>query len=419
MQETDLCSEPIHVIETPIASRGIWPLAIVVCALLAFALKITLALNTYGSNDVLFWEANLAKIRSDGALALYRDGAQIFRDGALYHTEPFNQPPFMIHMLRLWGWLADISGLPLRFWLRCTSTLNDLGSLVLLARILTRLPGVKQHNALLLVALSPVSIMVSGFHGNTDAVMIFWTLLSMDLLESTGPAWLAGAAMGMAMSTKIVPVILLPAAIFYLSSVRRRVEFLLGAGAIFLACSLPVRAQDPRLVLDRVFAYNSRPGHWGFSRLLNVITLLTGKAPWLYTSYQTVGKVVALALAVAAAIRMNLQSPKPPPFLQWGFLLFLFVFLTPGFGVQYLAWLVPWGAALSGRAILFYYASSSLFLFEVYSYWCRGLPWYLADMISTSDLKGSMLYFSLETLSWVAVGWVVLAAWRNLNLETR
>jgi hypothetical protein len=399
----------------PTLARRTWLLAIAFGALLAFALKIALALNTYGTNDVIFWEGNLAKIRLEGGLALYRNGVQIFRDGALYHTEPFNQPPFMIHLLRLWGWVADASGLPLRFWLRFTSALADIGSLVLVARILTRLPGLKrQHPALLLVALSPVSIMVSGFHGNTDAVMIFWTLLSIDLLESGRPEWLAGAALGMAMNIKVVPAVLAPAAIFYLSPTRRRIEFALGAGAIFLACSLPVLAQDPRLVLDRVFGYNSLPKHWGLSRLLHVVTL--GNAAWLDAGYQSVGKLAALAAVLAAAIRMNLRSKKPPLFLQWGFLLFLFLFCTPGFGVQYLAWLVPWGAALSGRAILLYYAASSLFLFEVYTYWSRGLPWYLADMLYTRDLKGSLLYFSLETLAWIAVGCVVLASWRNLKL---
>src|SRR5580704_8568115 len=98
--------------------RKISLMVIALCALLAFALKIALALNTYGTNDVLFWEGNLAKIRSDGGLALYRDGVQIFREGALFHTEPFNQPPFMIHLLPIWGWVADQTGLPFRFWLR-------------------------------------------------------------------------------------------------------------------------------------------------------------------------------------------------------------------------------------------------------------------------------------------------------------
>jgi hypothetical protein len=131
-------------------------LVILICALLSFALKIVLAVNTYGTNDVIFWEGNLAKIRSDGGLALYRDGVQIIRNGALYHTEPFNQPPFMIQLLRIWGWVADLTGLPLRFWLRATGALADLGSLALVWRILVRSQGLKPAlPGLLLVALSP------------------------------------------------------------------------------------------------------------------------------------------------------------------------------------------------------------------------------------------------------------------------
>ena len=34
---------------------------LVVCAALAFAGKATLAFTTYGTNDVLFWEANVSR----------------------------------------------------------------------------------------------------------------------------------------------------------------------------------------------------------------------------------------------------------------------------------------------------------------------------------------------------------------------
>src|SRR5439155_7541930 len=186
---------------------------IILSASFAFALKLPLLLNTRGTNDVLFWERNLAKISTDGGLALYRDGATIFRDGKLYHIEPFNQPPFMISLLRLWGGAMAISGLPLSFWLRLTSSLADIGSLWLVWRILR-----PQTSALVLIALSPVSIMVSGFHGNTDPIMIFFILLSIYLLEIRRNVLLAGMALGMAMNIKVMPIVFGPAILLYLSS---------------------------------------------------------------------------------------------------------------------------------------------------------------------------------------------------------
>ena len=46
----------------------------------------------------------------------------------------------------------------------------------------------------LLLAVAPISIMVSGFHGNTDPLMVFLVLLSVYLLEARRSTWRAGVA---------------------------------------------------------------------------------------------------------------------------------------------------------------------------------------------------------------------------------
>jgi hypothetical protein len=161
--------------------RKKWLAVVAIAATVALAAKIVLALNTYGTNDVRAWEGFLAKIRASSGLALYHD------------VEAFNHPPSMIYLLRLWGWAADQTGWPFGFWLRLTSSLADVGSLALVWRILARSPELQLRlSGLLLVALSPVAIMVSGFHGNTDTIMIFFVLLSIDLVDSGQPTWVAG-----------------------------------------------------------------------------------------------------------------------------------------------------------------------------------------------------------------------------------
>ena len=54
--------------------------------------------------------------------------------------------------------------------------------------------------------LCPTSIMISGFHGNTDPLMIALLLLSVYLIEADAPSWIAGATMGLATNVKVVPV---------------------------------------------------------------------------------------------------------------------------------------------------------------------------------------------------------------------
>jgi hypothetical protein len=56
--------------------------------------------------------------------------------------------------------------------------------------------------ALLIVVASPVSLIISGFRGNTYPIMVAFLLLSLYKIE-TGPAWLARSALAMAVNTKI------------------------------------------------------------------------------------------------------------------------------------------------------------------------------------------------------------------------
>jgi len=55
-----------------------------------------------------------------------------------------------------------------------------------------------------------------------------------------------------------------------------------------------------------------------------------------------------------------------------------FVF-TPGFAVQYLAWIVAPAVFLSIWLALYVNLVSGIYLFEVYTYWSGGFPWYYAN----------------------------------------
>lgn len=387
-------------------------------ALAAFLLKIAIALCTYGSTDVLIFEADLAKIRQDGGAALYRDGIRTRWCGETGQRAcpPFIHPPFIIHALEAWGALAHISGLPLRFWLRFTCAAADLGSLALLMRMLgTRRRDAQAWMALSLFAVSPIAILVSGFHGNTDPILIFFVLLSICLIESQRPAWLAGVALGMAMNIKILPLLLAPAALLSLPGTRRRIEFCAGGVAVFLAGSLPVLVVAPELVVTRVFGYSSQSGPWGLS-LLAVASLQSPPLAWLYDVHARYGKILSLCLVLGASL-----WPRPRPvrnglFMRVGFLMFLFLSLTPGFGVQYLAWLVPWVVALGVRPTATYYLAGTVFLFAYYTAAAARFPWYLANSLEHPAWTAPVICLGL--ICWVVVCCIALIYVRSLRASS-
>lgn len=377
---------------------GAWLTAIASAMALATLVKIALALGTYGTNDVLYWEWFLARLQQSGGIGLYRS------------VDPsstakfFNHPPFMIHALRVLSVMAEATGIPFPFWLRLPAILADLGSTVLVWKLLAPQLGERlSPAALVLLAVAPPSIMISGFHGNTDPVMIFFVLLSLYLIDRQCDAWLAGVALGIGINIKVVPIIFMPAIALYLPDTRRRIAYFGAAGATFVAGSLPYILQDPVFIATRVFGYESFPGQWGLSRLLAALPTRFARLDALYAER---GKFAVLAVIVAASLRMNRPGQKPPLFLQCGLVAFLLMALTPGFGVQYLAWLVPWVVGIGLWAALLFYVASGVFLFLVYTFWSQGFPWYLADTGQTGNWRGSTIAF--ELLCWAAVVVVLL-----------
>ena len=370
-----------------------WLKYIVRAAAAAFAIKIYIALTTYGSNDVLSWELFIATKRLYGGMGLY------------YRVEQFNHPPFIIHLLSFLAFLQDSISFPFPFWLRLPAIFADLAAVILVRKILlvADLPK-RDPLAVLLMALCPTSIMISGFHGNTDPLMIALLLLSVYLIEADAPSWIAGAAMGLATNVKVVPVVLLPVVLLYLPNSWARAKFLLGAAITVAITSLPYVFEDPFFIFIRVFGYGSLYGQWGLSRIFNL--LVPHLSPSLVLLQITAGKILVVTAVVAASFWMNRRHGRPPLFVQVGFIMFVFMSLAPGFGIQYLAWLVPWVVGLGAGVTITYYLASGLFQFLVYTFWSGEFPWVFADSLVKGSWKGGLVV--VEVMVWLVVVFITI-----------
>jgi hypothetical protein len=94
---------------------------------------------------------------------------------------------------------------------------------------------------------------------------------------------------------------------------------------------------------------------------------------------------------------MNRAVRRPPLFLQCAVSAFLFLFLSPGFALQYLAWLVPWVVAAGPLAALLFYGTSGELLYRMY----------------IGQLEWNSTTQRLTLICWLSVG-IVLAVliWR-------
>jgi hypothetical protein len=365
---------------------------ILVLAVAAFALKTAMAYLTYGTNDVTTWQLDLTKSKTRGAAALYREGVPFSYDaGRLSPVQVFSHPPSMIHLLRFWGLLAALTQLPLQFWMRFTCALADAGSLIVVWQMGREVPALRfQPAVLMLIAACPVSILISGFHGNTDPIMVFFLLVSIYLIETKRSSACAGSLMGLALAVKVVPVIFIPAAILYLPNLKSRLQFTLSAGAVFIFAGLPYIVTDSFLILHTISHYNSASGIWPQAAALAGID-------------QELHKKILIASIGLVSAAMNWSRARLPLFAQIGFLTALFLFFAPGFGVQYLAWTVPWFGYLGLAAGVGYYLLAGTALFVIYTYWSGGFPWYVATAFPMSP-RGTLLL----SLCWRMTGVVML-----------
>ena len=372
--------------------------AVVLAAAVAFAAKLLLALKTYGTNDVYTYERFALWSRYFGA--------------DLYTIAPdLNHPPSMLHILSFLLWISDHTHLPFHFWIRFPGILADMGSLWLICRILgTRLLEERPvFIAVLLIAIAPIHILISGFHGNTDPVMIFFVMAAVWLAGYRDKALAGGAAFGLAMCIKIAPAILVPVLFLSLPSAKKRIAFFAAVAIVVGLAWSPYLYQQPSAVFHQVFGYKSSYGLWGFSWLFRELANAWPAAAWINSQFSRIGSALVVAAILALSVRMNRLAVKPSLYTQVGMVFLLFFTATSGFAVQYLAWLTPWVAELGALPVAWFILTGSVFLLVVYNYWNLGMPWYLAIAYPWSTHQ----YF--QALCWISVLLLTFAAWRRIR----
>lgn len=383
----------------PDPGEGAGPVPGVVVAVLALATlaKLALAASTAGTNDVPAW-------REFAALMTRADAASIYRLHPLY-----NHPPLVSGALWVLGTLDAALPGAFAFLLRLPAILADGWATFLVHRLVGAWRGpAAAREAALVVAASPVLVMVSGFHGNTDPVMVALVLWAAELAWVRGRPGAAGVALGLSMGVKIVPLICLPLFVGLVGGGAARLAFGAGlAGTLALIFGPPL-AVDPGGLLGQCLGYRSQAGIWGMTRLLPQVD---GARLDVVLRLAILGILTALAARLAAGVRgSGARAVRGAALTGLGASFLVFLVLAPGFGVQYLAWLAAPAVFLgSGEAAVFQVLGGA-FLASVYTYWCGGLPWDLADSNRVGTWQGSSLV--LEGLVWA---WLATWAWAVLR----
>jgi hypothetical protein len=360
---------------------------ILLAASFALTLKLCAAALTVGTND---------------AEAFYNFGRFIWEQGLLsqYRATPdFNHTP-------LTGWFCAAvygvgKGLGFNWLLRVPGILADFVSVL----VLLGWRSARGRPPWWALAVSPVGMMVSGYHGNVDSVLT--CLLLLAVLEcDRGRPMACAAWLGLACNVKVIPLLVAPVFFFFwFSRGRARSFFLTASGCILAGWAVPLIAL-PEIFLRQVLGYNSNWGSWGIPYALRASGLpmfeplgFTGLTPAQEIVMTTLkAGIVALALWIAWHRRAREADALFSTIaLVWA----EFFVLAPGVGAQYLVWIAPF--LLMDSAI--WYAAitlaSGVFLVVFYQTISGGWPWYRG--ISTAELVH-------EWVAWSLLPWAFLAA---------
>lgn len=228
-----------------------------------------------------------------------------------------------------------------------------------------------------LYALHPVSILVGAFHGQFDAVALFFVLLAVfdfDAGRRDGSA----LALAAAIALKSFPVLLLP--VFLLmpgTTVRERVRFAALAVLPVALLLVPYALADIGALRRELFGYGGIAdfgwiGFWRGLRLLHTGVLTRSEAPFwggavAVSKALTLGAEAAL-LAVIAARRVRWPLVEACLAALLAFLVFY-----GSVSAQYLLWVVPFGVWRPDRFAAVHGIVSTMALIGFYSFLAPGV----------------------------------------------
>lgn len=339
---------------------------VLVAAVLALLGKLALAITTYGTNDITHWLDFLHGVRQSGPIGIY---------SYPFTNSLYNHPPLIGYYLEMVGVLTHV-GLTPQFTIRAVASLADVVTDVVVFAMVARRRSLREATAAgIIVALSPILIIISGFHGNTDPIFTMLTLLSVYLLADRQRPTLAGGAMALAVGIKIVPVVAVPCLLIYALRRGRSVfaRFAAACAVVSAVFWLPALIEQLPAIRRNVLGYSGVNAHeWG----IDLLGAWAGHPAWARFME---GSGRLLIVAACAIVPAYLAWRRPQMIAEAVCLaLAAFLALTPTFGTQYLAWGAAAVFLLSFRSAVIFNVLGGLLLIHVYNRWSSGLPWYHA-----------------------------------------
>jgi hypothetical protein len=381
--------------DSPLRAR----LVVLGTALLFFALKVWLAATTHGTQDVRTFQQFAKVIGQVGPVGIYGVAHPAY--------DLYNHPPLTGDLLWVLEQLTR-HGASFPLLIRLPATLADVFTSLLVFELVR---GWRNDTRLAMwagigTACSPVLVIISGFHGNTDPVFIVLVLLSVWLLTRRNLPLLAGLTFALALSIKVVPLVALPVVLLW-ALLRGRRTLLMFAGGLVSTLAViwgPSVALHWPAIRDNVLGYNgwSTP-QWGLAPIMTDLGLKGTELHPLLDQLRT--PVVAVSALLGMFLVWRRRDALAPAV---GISLACLLLLSTATGTQYLAWAVAGLFIAEPWTGLLYSFVSGVFLFTLYDAWTKG-TW---DIAQASPWNAGRA--QLGMLAWASLAVAVFCAVRSV-----
>lgn len=336
-------------------------------------MRVFLVVATEGTLDAFVWSALVDEVRERGLIATYRDGAYTL-----------NHPPVAVALATAARELGLATGLAFPVVFRAPFVLVDAAIFASLVSLLGASRHERWRRARWVIAaawwLSPLAMIFSAHHGNTDSAVALSLVAAAACVARGRPGW-AGALFGLGLCIKIPGALAGPLLLLAIPDWHGRIRFVVAGTATVLAGYGPWLVQDAEAVVRSVFLY---PGlriqttHgmpiWGLERFLPDWRSVD---PAWRAEYRAVIKawlrantwiclvpIVALAVArrgrdEAVALAAGLAGTYT---ILYG--------LSNLWSFQYLAWSLPFWAALGWRWASVATLLTTAYVYGLYAWLC-------------------------------------------------
>jgi hypothetical protein len=294
--------------------------------LTGLAARIILSWFSYGTNDVTTWLRFAQSITDSGIVNLY------------HSDRLFNHPPLAGYLVTGLALLAEQTGIAAPFLLRLPGILCELLTALILWRVWSERKDLARAGAAVAgFGLSLISILISGYHGNTDCIYAFLIFASVYLLEARGAALLSGIALGCATNVKIIPLLLLVPIISRCKTRGSVMKFSAGFAVMLLPLLFAYLAVGGDFIRN-VFGYNSQLDYWGLELFLLLGRFnapnLAGTFDAIMNFHQSIGRYLILA-SIIMLTAYNMKAKRWDGYELCALSFCLFAILAPGFAGQY------------------------------------------------------------------------------------